>query len=137
MLKTYRGSCHCGAVTYEARIDLSKGTGRCNCTYCRKLRNWSARVEDPADLIVTAGEDTLAERVNEWHGGRVATAFCPTCGIATFTRGHIPEAGGAFASVQVSTLDDASPEEIIAAPVRYSDGLNDAWQNTPDEVRHL
>ena len=44
---------------------------------------------------------------------------------------------GESVSINVACLDDATPDELIAAPVTYYDGLNDNWWVVPSETRHL
>jgi hypothetical protein len=39
--------------------------------------------------------------------------------------------------VNVTCLDDATPEELSTAPVRYMDGRNNNWFEQPAEVRYL
>lgn len=133
-LKTYHGSCHCGAIRFEADIDLSKGTGKCNCTYCRKVRAWKAFVK-PDAFRALAGEDQAVS----YHKHEQATLkfHCPTCGVTTHERGNADYMGGEFVGVFVAALDDATPEELAAAPGRYADGLGNNWQNPPAVTSYL
>jgi hypothetical protein len=132
-LAIYRGSCHCGAIRFEADVDLSRGTVRCNCTLCTKQRNWSAIVGEDAFRLL-AGSASLTEyRCNtrtEQH------FFCGTCGVRTFGRGSSLR-WGPYVAVSVACLDDATDEELANAPVSFLDGRNDDWTAVPAETHHL
>ncbi len=134
MLKTYHGSCHCGAVRFEADIDFAQGTDKCNCSICTKTRNWSVIIK-PDGFRLLSGEDALS---NYRFGSMQAEhLFCRNCGVRPFGRGYIEQIGGAFVSVRVNCLDDLDLGELLAAPVKYANGRDNAWWNPPDEIRHL
>jgi hypothetical protein len=137
-LKIYSGSCHCGAVRFQADIDLSQGTNKCNCSICTKARAWFVFVK-PADRFrLNAGAEGQTEY--QWAPPGKPSPFlhyhfCRTCGVRTFGWGEHESFGGKFYFVSVASLDDADPDELAAAPIRYVDGRHDRFDQPPNDIR--
>ena len=115
-MSTYKGSCHCGKVTFEFTNPVAAAL-ECNCSICsRKGALWHATDNDHFKIL--AGQDDLAAYQ---FGTHTATHyFCKHCGISTFSHPRIaPKAW-------VVNLRCVAGLYLAALPVRRFDGKN--WE---------
>jgi hypothetical protein len=119
--KTYTGGCHCGAVRFEADLDLAAGVTRCNCSICLKLGKAGILLK-PSAFRLVRGEGDLSDY--QW-GSRIGhLLFCKHCGIHAFGRGHLEVLGGDFVSINALCLEGV---EVLELPVGHWDGRHDNW----------
>src|ERR1700680_604915 len=83
-VKTYAGSCHCGAVRYEVTMPPPQQAITCNCSICSRT-GWLLTFVPAANFRMVTGEGELSE----YQFGRKHShhPFCRICGVRAFSRG--------------------------------------------------
>ncbi|MBK7859908.1 MAG: GFA family protein [Archangiaceae bacterium] len=118
--RTYTGSCHCGAVRFEAQLDLSQNTTRCNCSVCAKTAAWGIIIKPSAFKLL--GDPQALGDYSVSAGGHAR--FCKRCGIRVYGHGTLEFLGGDYVSVNLNVLDDAGLDGV---QVTWLDGRADTW----------
>lgn len=75
------GTCHCGAITYEAEIDPASVVV-CHCTDCQSLSGSAYRsvvFTEPGAFKLVKGELKTYVKTAD-SGNKRAQTFCPNCG---------------------------------------------------------
>lgn len=106
-VKHYSGSCQCGAVAFEADLDLDN-TLTCNCSRCQRLGS-VLTFTPPDGFKLLRGEDQLSEYLFNKHV--IRHLFCKTCGIESFARGRAPD-GREMIAVNVNTIEGIDPRTL-------------------------
>jgi hypothetical protein len=132
--RLYNGRCHCGAVRFDAMVDIAAGTWKCNCSICAMTRLWSVEAA-PGNLRVLEGvEDMVDYRFNSRV---VHHYFCRHCGVRPFQHVELTDGRPPYYNVNIACLEGVDVNELMAAPISYPDGLHDRWEAIPAEIRHL
>jgi hypothetical protein len=79
------GSCHCGAIAYEAEVDPNSAR-ICHCTDCQTLTGSAFRVNVPAPAAtfkLTRGTPKIYIKTAD-SGNKRAHAFCGDCGAPIY-----------------------------------------------------
>ncbi|WP_341678085.1 GFA family protein [Niveibacterium sp. SC-1] len=132
-MQTYQGSCHCGAVRFEADLDLGQPSYRCNCSICRRTRFWPA-VARAEGFRLLSGEADLVQYL--FNTRKNQHWFCRHCGVRAFGIGTETPIGLMY-GVNLGCLEGVSEETLAQIPVVYVDGLHDNWQHAPAFFAHL
>ena len=132
MLKTYRGSCHCGTVKFEAELDLTQSSYRCNCSICRRTRFWPA-VAKADGFRLLSGESEMTQYL--FNTKKNFHYFCKHCGVRVFGVGNDTPMGKMY-GINLGCLDDVSDEALSQIPITYIDGRHDQFA-PPTHFAHL
>lgn len=116
-MTTYRGSCHCGCVTFEVDAAPTR-LSRCNCSMCSAKGALYIPIAQIETVRIVTGESEISAYR---FGTETATHyFCKHCGIHTF---HRPRFDPTRWSVNARCVPELCASDL---PIVEFDGKN--WE---------
>jgi hypothetical protein len=109
MAQTYQGSCHCGRVKFEVKIELDH-VRICDCSICRRRGALNHRVESQHLRLLTPLDELT---LYTFHTHTARDYFCPTCGILPFRR---PRTNPSVWAINVRCLEGV---DLDAIPIKH------------------
>jgi hypothetical protein len=110
----YKGSCHCGKISFEAEGEI-KALLACNCSICSRKGSLLWFVPRASLRLLTPQEDLSTYEFNKHV---IKHRFCARCGIHPFGEGTDPK-GNAMAAVNARCLQGV---ELESFAVKNFDG---------------
>lgn len=124
-MQTWRGGCHCGAVTFEVDADLSaERVLDCDCSICAK-KGFLHLIVDESRFRLLSGAARLVEY--RFNTGVAVHKFCGTCGVHAF---YTPRSHPDCVDVNVRCLEEVDLSQIA---VERFDGRN--WEESVASIR--
>ena len=124
-MRTFEGSCHCGAVQFQVTAPVAELT-TCDCSLCKMRNAVMLKVPEHA-LTIRQGEEALT--LYQWNTRRAKHYFCKHCGIYVF---HRKRAAPDHYGVNVFCLADFDPASL---PVRATDGAGMTIEGSPGRAQ--
>jgi hypothetical protein len=112
-----KGSCHCGAVRWEADLPDDIVAEDCNCSMCAKT-GFLHVIAPKSRFRLVSGDNQLTEYT--FNTGVARHLFCRSCGVKSF---YVPRSNPDGYSLNLRCMDKSQFRSIVIRPF---DGQN--WE---------
>jgi hypothetical protein len=107
-MKTYKGSCHCGAISFSFKHQAIKDGLRCNCSICkRKGAVMSTFILSPDEIEIKAEDGVLSQY--QFDTKIAKHYFCKHCGIYPF---HQTMRKAGFYRINLGCIDEIDTDML-------------------------
>jgi hypothetical protein len=125
-MKTHRGGCHCGAVSFEFDAPANVTVNACNCSIC-KMSGFVHLIIPASRFRLLSGEDGLSTYT--FNSNIAQHYFCKTCGIKSY---YIPRSNPDGVSINFNCVDESTFTDV---QFEEFDGQN--WEANASTLSHL
>ncbi|ELR96602.1 GFA family protein [Gloeocapsa sp. PCC 73106] len=124
-MSIYPGSCHCGAVKFEVKVNQYLAYD-CNCSVCIK-KGFLHLIIPPEQFTLISGEEFLT--IYTFNTGIAQHKFCRICGIHPF---YTPRSHPDGVDVNVRCLGQ---DVLVKFTIEAFDGAN--WEANHSKITKL